>query len=149
MVVLRPRWRQPEPAPEPEAETEADASVETDAIDEVAADDEAAGDEPIPDVGSVLALVKITEAGETLKTACTEPGSSSRTEMLAAQRMLRELRAGGSSDAKTTIDPTGPSGRSQRRGRDSNPRYRGYPHNGFRDRPIQPLWHPSEGSSAS
>jgi hypothetical protein len=30
-----------------------------------------------------------------------------------------------------------------RRGRDSNPRYpRGY--NGFRDRPIQPLWHPSE-----
>ena len=27
-----------------------------------------------------------------------------------------------------------------RRGRDSNPRY-GYPHNGFRDRPVQPLWH--------
>ncbi len=31
----------------------------------------------------------------------------------------------------------------KRRGRDSNPRCRGYPHNGFRDRPIQPLSHPS------
>jgi aminopeptidase len=30
----------------------------------------------------------------------------------------------------------------KRRGRDSNPRY-GCPHNGFRDRPIQPLSHPS------
>ena len=27
-----------------------------------------------------------------------------------------------------------------RRGWDSNPRY-GYPYNGFRDRPIRPLWH--------
>ena len=33
--------------------------------------------------------------------------------------------------------------RLRRRGRDSNPRCRGYPHNGFRDRPIQPLSHPS------
>jgi Major Facilitator Superfamily len=33
--------------------------------------------------------------------------------------------------------------RAERRGRDSNPRY-GCPHNGFRDRPIQPLSHPSE-----
>jgi hypothetical protein len=33
-----------------------------------------------------------------------------------------------------------------RRERDSNPRY-GCPHNGFRDRPIQPLWHPSAGTS--
>ena len=32
---------------------------------------------------------------------------------------------------------------ARRRGRDSNPRY-GCPHNGFRDRPIQPLSHPSE-----
>ncbi len=32
---------------------------------------------------------------------------------------------------------------AERRGRDSNPRCRGYPHNGFRDRPIQPLSHPS------
>ena len=32
-----------------------------------------------------------------------------------------------------------------RRGRDSNPRY-ACTHNGFRDRPIKPLWHPSEGS---
>jgi hypothetical protein len=30
-----------------------------------------------------------------------------------------------------------------RRGWDSNPRY-GCPHNGFRDRPIRPLWHLSE-----
>ena len=29
-----------------------------------------------------------------------------------------------------------------RRGRDSNPRY-SCPYNGFRDRPIRPLWHPS------
>lgn len=29
-----------------------------------------------------------------------------------------------------------------RRERDSNPWY-SCPHNGFRDRPIQPLWHPS------
>jgi hypothetical protein len=29
---------------------------------------------------------------------------------------------------------------SLRRERDSNPRY-SYPYNGFRDRPIQPLWH--------
>ena len=29
---------------------------------------------------------------------------------------------------------------SWRRGWDSNPRY-GYPYNGFRDRPIRPLWH--------
>src|SRR4030042_5768106 len=29
-----------------------------------------------------------------------------------------------------------------RRGRDSNPGW-SYPHNGFRDRPVQPLWHPS------
>ena len=28
----------------------------------------------------------------------------------------------------------------ERRGWDSNPRY-GYPYNGFRDRPIRPLWH--------
>jgi hypothetical protein len=34
--------------------------------------------------------------------------------------------------------------RRKRRGRDSNPRYRGYRYNGFRDRPIQPLSHPSE-----
>jgi N-carbamoylputrescine amidase len=31
--------------------------------------------------------------------------------------------------------------RPERRGRDSNPRCRGYPHNGFRDRPVQPLRH--------
>jgi site-specific DNA recombinase len=30
-----------------------------------------------------------------------------------------------------------------RRGWDSNPRYR-FRHNGFRDRPIRPLWHPSQ-----
>ena len=35
-------------------------------------------------------------------------------------------------------------GLGERRGRDSNPRYRGYRYNGFRDRPIQPLSHPSE-----
>ena len=40
------------------------------------------------------------------------------------------------------------SGR-RRRGRDSNPRCRGYPHNGFRDRPIQPLSHPSAGASGA
>ena len=31
----------------------------------------------------------------------------------------------------------------RRRGWDSNPRYRDYRYNGFRDRPIQPLSHPS------
>ena len=31
-----------------------------------------------------------------------------------------------------------------RRGRDSNPGYGGHPHNGFQDRRIQPLCHPSE-----
>src|SRR5437764_3021307 len=35
---------------------------------------------------------------------------------------------------------------SQRRGRDSNPRY-GCPYTGFRDRPIQPLWHLSGSPS--
>ena len=33
-----------------------------------------------------------------------------------------------------------------RRGRDSNPRW-SCPHNDFRDRPIQPLWHPSKNAS--
>ena len=33
---------------------------------------------------------------------------------------------------------------SWRRGRDSNPRY-GCPYNGFRDRPVRPLRHPSDG----
>jgi hypothetical protein len=37
------------------------------------------------------------------------------------------------------------SAQLQRRERDSNPRY-GDPHNGFRDRPIQPLWHLSLNS---
>ena len=37
----------------------------------------------------------------------------------------------------------------RRRGRDSNPRCRGCPHNGFRDRPIQPLSHPSAGASGA
>jgi len=32
---------------------------------------------------------------------------------------------------------------SERRGRDSNPRDRGYRSNGFQDRRIQPLCHPS------
>ena len=32
-----------------------------------------------------------------------------------------------------------------RRDRDSNPGW-GHPHNGFRDRPVQPLRHPSVGS---
>ena len=36
-------------------------------------------------------------------------------------------------------------GTAWRRGRDSNPRY-GYPYNGFRDRPVRPLRHLSEGS---
>ena len=35
-----------------------------------------------------------------------------------------------------------------RRGWDSNPRY-GYPYNGFRDRPIRPLWHLSVPRSCS
>jgi hypothetical protein len=35
-------------------------------------------------------------------------------------------------------------GRQWRRGWDSNPRY-ACTHNGFRDRPDRPLWHPSEG----
>ena len=38
--------------------------------------------------------------------------------------------------------------RLKRRGWDSNPRYRGYRYNGFRDRPIQPLSHPSGCDSA-
>ena len=37
---------------------------------------------------------------------------------------------------------------SWRRGWDSNPRY-GYPYNGFRDRPIRPLWHLSVRRSCS
>ncbi len=35
----------------------------------------------------------------------------------------------------------------KRRGWDSNPRCTGYAHNGFRDRPIQPLSHPSGSAS--
>jgi glutathione S-transferase len=37
--------------------------------------------------------------------------------------------------------------RGQRRGRDSNPRRRNLPRNGFRDRRIQPLCHPSKAST--
>ena len=42
----------------------------------------------------------------------------------------------------------GARARLRRRGWDSNPRYRGYRYNGFRDRPIQPLSHPSGCDSA-
>ena len=41
------------------------------------------------------------------------------------------------------VEPSGSTAPLRRRGRDSNPRNRGYPLNGFRDRPIQPLSHPS------
>ena len=46
-------------------------------------------------------------------------------------------------DVQRATDREG-AGHLERRGRDSNPRYRGYRYNGFRDRPIQPLSHPSE-----
>ena len=66
-------------------------------------------------------------------------------------RQAREPRGrppGGPNAPALVGAPISPSvravicGAMQRRGRDSNPRY-GCPHNGFRDRPIQPLSHPS------
>ena len=52
------------------------------------------------------------------------------------------LRSRGVAEGQPVNTPT-PA--LQRRGRDSNPRRRNLPRNGFRDRRIQPLCHPSWG----
>ena len=86
------------------------------------------------------------------------PGESRGKEPAARARSGRPvLTYGHSHRPKTTEAATPLSKRNRglkRRGRDSNPRCRGYPHNGFRDRPIQPLSHPSgralgEGSDSA
>ena len=60
------------------------------------------------------------------------------------RRQPGRQRPGNSGIFRVLFRETTKAGTRWRREWDSNPRY-AYTHNGFRDRPIQPLWHPSAG----
>src|SRR5471032_2312339 len=65
------------------------------------------------------------------------PAPAPRSGVKLHERRAHQIRRGEGAAAPA------PPGPAERRGRDSNPGYGGYPHNGFQDRRIQPLCHPS------